>query len=510
MFPVIAADVVSPHADAVAVTIYRDRPMTTAVLAALGDNDTHGLALVVETRTVDVAAGRSRLRFEGVADGIVPQSAGVEGLPAAIIERDFDYDLLTPGTLVGRSVGQTVTLVRANRRTGRETRERAIVRAAPDGVVLDIGGRVEALGCGGDSERLVYDRAPPGLAARPTLSLAIDAPAAGRYAVRLSYLTVRMDWSADYVARLSADGRSLALTGWITLANRTATTFADAPTEVVAGHLARVPVDQPHADTPSLQTECWPGQTTHGGWPVPPPPPPPAPMMAVAMAAPPMAMRSMSVAARKIAIESQLGDYKLYTLAEPTTVAARQTKQVLFLDQPSVTFDKVYAHTIEDYEGRSAAAPVAADIVLRFDNTLAKGLGRPLPEGQIQLRQPQAIAGGKDLLLGASRVTRDTPVGEPFEIALGRATDVTVRPTLVRVVTLPDKSIERRFEVAIVNARSSAVSVEIRHARDGAEGFRVTAETDPHGLKAGDPVWRLTIPAKATHDLGYAVSLPTR
>ena len=34
-----------------------------------------------------------------------------------------------------------------------------------------------------------------------------------------------------------------------------------------------------------------------------------------------------------LAIQSELGDYKLYTLPEPTTVAARQTKQVAFLDQ---------------------------------------------------------------------------------------------------------------------------------------------------------------------------------
>ena len=64
--PAMAADVVSPKPDAVAVTIYRDRPMTTQALAALGDDDTHGLALVVETRTIDLPAGRSRLRFEGV------------------------------------------------------------------------------------------------------------------------------------------------------------------------------------------------------------------------------------------------------------------------------------------------------------------------------------------------------------------------------------------------------------------------------------------------------------
>src|SRR5271168_1393199 len=94
----LPAEVTSAKADATAITIYRDRPIRTEDLANLGDDDTHGLALIVETRTVNVPAGRSRLRFEGVADGIIPESAGVEGLPAAIVERDFDYDLLTPAT----------------------------------------------------------------------------------------------------------------------------------------------------------------------------------------------------------------------------------------------------------------------------------------------------------------------------------------------------------------------------------------------------------------------------
>ena len=508
--PAVAADVTSPKPDAVAVTIYRDRPMTTRALAALGDDDTHGLALVVETRTVTIPAGRSRLRFEGVADAIVPQSAGIEGLPSAIIERDFDYDLLTPATLVGRSVGETVTLARTDRRTGKETRERAVIRAAPDGVVLEVGGRIEALGCGGDSERLIYDRAPPGLAARPTLSLMINAPRAGRYDLRLSYLTVRMDWSADYVARLSPDGRTLALTGWITLANRTATAFADAPAEVVAGHLARVPVDIPSADTPTLETNCWPGQTTHAGWPPPlaqPGPPPPAPpMVALAIPAPVMQMRSVTVTARKMAIESQLGDYKLYTLAEPTTVAARQTKQVLFLDQPSVRFDKVYARTIEDYQGRRPAGPVSAAVVLRLTNTLGQGLGRPLPEGEVQLRQPQAIAGGKEVLLGAARVTRDIPVGEPFEIALGRASDVTITARAVAGDAAPPGRQRQSWEILAANARAAPVTVEIRHDRADRGDFAVAAESDAHGLKAGDPVWRLTVPARSARTLTYAVS----
>ena len=483
--------------------------MRTAELTQLGDNDTDGLALVVEDRDVDLPAGRSRLRFEGVADGIVPQSAGIDGLPAAVVERNFDYDLLTPASLVAASVGQDVQVVRTNRKTGRETRDSAVVRSGPDGVVLEVGGRFEALGCGGEAERLVFDRAPPGLSARPTLSLAVDAPAAGHYGVRLSYLTVRMDWTADYIARVAPDGKSLALTGWITLANRTATAFENAPTEVVAGNLARVPVEIPRGARLARRPECWPMQTTHAGWfspAPPPPPPPPPPLYAMAMAAP--AARAFAI--QKVAIESQLGDYKLYTLAEPTTVAARQTKQVLFLDQPAVKFDAVYGYTVEPSDTSPDApavdpAPRPADIVLRLRNSAADGLGRPLPAGQVQLRQSQAIAGGQELLVGEPALDRDVPVGEPFELRLGQASDVTLAERLTVNQSRPGGRIRQSFEVLAANAKTQPVTVEIRHDRAGANGFAVTAESVRHGDKAGDPLWRLTIPPGGDQTLTYTV-----
>jgi hypothetical protein len=510
--PATAGDVISPAPGAVAVTIYRDRPMSTAELARLGDDDTDGLALVVETRDVDVPAGRSRLRFEGVADGIIPESAGVDGLPPRIIERNFDYDLLTPGALIGGSVGERVQVVRTNRKTGRETRQDAIIRSGPDGVVLEAAGRLEALGCGGEAERLVFDHVPPGLAPRPTLSLAIAAPTAGHYRVRLSYLTVRMDWTADYIARLAPDGKTLALSGWITLANRTGDSFENAPTEVVAGYLARVPVDLPSPRTPQRDTHCWPAETTHAGWPVARARLMQARSFAAAAPAPQSAysLNEVVVTAQKRAIESQLGDYKLYTLAEPTTVAARQTKQVLFLDQPAVKFDTVYAHTVEDPGGSPEdpgpePAPKPADVVLRLRNTAAQGLGRPLPAGSVQLRQPQAIGGGRELLLGEPRLDRDVPVGEPFELRLGRASDVTLTERLASAQPRPGGRLRQTWDILAANAKAAPAVVEIRHDRAGANGFRVTAETTPHGEKAGDPLWRLTLPPGAERTLTYTV-----
>jgi hypothetical protein len=501
-----AADVVSRAPDGVEVTIYRDRPVRTADLADMDQDDPSGLAMITETRTVDLPAGRTRVRFEGVADGIVPQSASVEGLPAAVVERNFDYDLLSPGALIAALVGQPVKVVRTNPKTGKEESETATLRSGPDGVVLQTARGVEALKCSGGPERLVFDHAPEGLADRPTLSVLADVTRPGRYQVRVSYLTVRLDWSADYIARVSPDGTSLALTGWITLANRTAVSFKDAPTAVVAGHLARVPLDLPDIAAKDVQLNCWPMQTTHSGWPQPVPPPPP-PMMAPAAVYDLVVTaesRSARVQGAPIRVQqSELGDYKLYTLAEPTTVAARQTKQVQFLEQPKVRFDTVYVHRVDAWNG-DAPDPdqrQPTTITLRLENKTANGLGQSLPAGNVSVR----LQGGAGEFYAGEYGVRDVPVGEPFEIETGQAANVFVQERVVSDTAAGDR---RRItmEVTAFNRKTAPATVEIRHAGGFLQGFKVTAESAAHGTKAGDPIWRLPLAAGAQTTLTYTVS----
>src|SRR6202008_1670908 len=157
---------------------------------------------VVETRTVDLPAGPSTVQFRGVASTIVPDSAQIAGLPKGGLEGDLDYDLLSPGSLLEHSVGKQVHLVRTDPKTGKESVETAVVRAASGGAILDAGGKFEALHCGGPPERLVFDEIPQGLTGTPTLSVRTSVPEAGRYTIRLAYIAMRMNWSADYVARV--------------------------------------------------------------------------------------------------------------------------------------------------------------------------------------------------------------------------------------------------------------------------------------------------------------------
>lgn len=500
-----ADTIASPKPDKVAVTLYRggDGPFQTLDTWQREEAMAKGLIQVTETRTVFLPAGRHTLRFDGVADALIPQSATVEGLPGTLVERNYDYALLSPGTLVERSLGQTVKVVRTNRRTGRRTEEAATLRQGPEGVVLQTAGGVEALGCSGGTEALVFDTVPAGLSDKPALSTMVDVAVPTQATLTLSYLAIGVNWQADYVARIHPNGRTLDLTGWLTLVNASGTSFADAPTQAVAGRLSRVEVDVKRGEARPIARNCWPMDTTHRGRRLVHPEPPAAPAMMMAPA--PMMEGGLQevvvTGKRKLAEQSDVGDYKLYTLPEPVTVAARQTKQVAFLDQKDVAFQRLYVVQLDpwsDYD--ETDDPPAATVVLRLDNKPADGLGKPLPSGALAVFE---TAGGRPAFAG-EQAMRDVPVGQPFDLAIGEAMDVRVRPRLVAEQDRRQDRVRRVYEVDLVNAKTVPIVAEVRMATNR-QGFKVVAEPMAHDMRDGAAAWRVTLPANGRKTLRLVV-----
>ena len=493
------ADIVSPAPDSVRVTLYGNLAASSTYEEEESDTDetqTGGLVMVSETRTIDLPAGTSRIVFLGVADAIVPQTAGIEGLPAAIIESNFDYDLLTPGAVIARSHGERVRLVRTDSATGRMTDREAILRSGPEGVVLEIDGKIEALDCSGLSEKLIFPRVPPGLADEPRLSMTVRADRPGRHTVQLNYLALGMDWSADYIARIAPDGESLDLTGWITLVNRSGTTFANTPAEVIAGQLARDEEEtQPPGPTQlNESTSCWPiGQfariieqrmfkrANEGLM-----------RSAVFGSADQYDLSEVVVTGSRVPFEAQmreLGDYKLYAVPEPTTIAARQSKQVSFLSQSHVPFTRIYMFKVDEnsISDKNDFEPKRATTLLRLQNKESDGLGRPLPRGIVSVME--AGAGGA-MLAGQDRLD-DTPVGLPIELELGTAMDVWIEPRITEERTIEgDDHDEERIsvEVRLGNDKPVPITLEYRQPAYG-EGFRIVRESRSHSLKEGDVRW---------------------
>lgn len=509
-------EVVSPRAERTAVVIYRDRPVDTADLLERSNDsgerlDQEGLALIVETRTLDLPAGEAVIRLRGVATGIVPQTATLDGLPARVIERNTDFDLLSPGSLLQRSVGEVVRVVRTNPATGEQVEKAAVIRSGPTGTVLEIDGRLEALNCSGLTDRILFDRVPEGLSDQPVLSIRTRAETAGRHTVTLAYLATGLQWSADYVARLNPDGRSLALTGWITLANFGGTGFADAPVQVVAGNLNRdgdtVPVEATEvARTPN----CWPMDTTTG-----------SPRLVTVSREELIGNRQgvvvdylatlpaesdideVVVTGSRIVRLGDLGDYKIYTLPEPTDVNARQTKQVRFLEQGDVRFTRTYATMVFAGDDDEVVQP---GLLLRLRNEEGMGLGLPLPGGGVSLMETQA---GRTVFAGQARF-EDKGVGLPVELFFGEAMDLRVEQETVAEETLGRRDDYDRMRASLAitvrNDKPQPVEIEIRPGESNHRGFRIVRSSARSVLAPGGyPIWRLRIPAGGSQVLTYTI-----
>jgi hypothetical protein len=483
------ADAAASMPSDLAVTVYRapSRDTGSINLDALG-----GFALVSETRTVHLPAGVSRLRFDGVADGIEPASAIVTGLAEGVIEKNREGKLLSPSALLDAAVGKPVTLLRTDKKTGKSSRiDGTLVSDAEGGVVFQSAEGVEALRCSGLPESFSFSAATD-LAATPSLSVLVRTPQAVTKTVTLSYLARGFDWSADYVATLSADGKTLDLGAWVTLANGNGAGFPQAHTQVVAGRVNRESGEVEPVDIGGpILARCWPrGSTSDSPEDLQFKRAQPADaagagvetVVARAQAFAPMALRSMMVA--KKVEEEQLGDLKLYRVPDRTTVAARQSKQVRLLDRARVPVVTVYD---ADLGWGTDAASGPARRLLRTINSTANHLGLPLPSGRIAVFTTHR---GERLLEHESGM-RDLAVDEEVEINMGESPDIRVESTQVKEVT----------QVDISNARAEPVEFELRLQLPA--GARVARADHPVGTKNGRPIFRLTIPANETLTVHY-------
>lgn len=502
--PALAAPpvIVSNSPDKVAVTLYRDpdRSIDTAINRA----NPSAFALIAETRTIDLPPGEVVVRFEGVAGGIVPQSAILFGTDPR--ERNRDAALLSQKGLVDGFTGQQVILKRTDPATGKVTEEMATIHSAADRLVLSTPRGIEAVYCSGLMQTLIYPGVPAGLSAKPVLSMTTKDQPGGKVTVTLAYIATGFDWDATYVGTLSDDGKSMELLSWLTMASGDETSFVDATTSAVAGKINRSADTRDNTGQRIRQeaswlnktSQCWPsGKTTDGLNRPPPPPPPMAAPMAVGFAD--MAADEVVVTAARSemkmrgglavqAVQEALGDLKLYRIPIPVTVAARSQKQVAFMLKEKVRGQLIYRAKVEGEE------PDGPELLFRFRNRKQDGLGEPLPSGKGAFFQEGPMG---RMLIGESSIA-DKAVDEEVEFVLHEANDVTFETT--------DDGGENvtQHTVTIRNANPQPVRIEIEFPVAGPYVFSGL----PRGLiaKPGKRVWAMTLPANGTRVFKYGTS----
>lgn len=497
--PAVAQPMVtSPAPEQVSVSVYRDPYRPGGRISTYWPT---GFALITETRTIEIPAGDAIIRFEGVADSILSESAIVTGLPGGVSQKNRDAAVLSPAALIEFALGKAVNVRRTDRATGTVREEEAIVRAGPGGgIVIQSAAGIEALRCSGLPEALTFDRVPPGLSDKPVLSVATVSREPVRATVTLSYLAGGFDWNADYIAQIAPDGRTMDLFAWATLANATGQSFVQAETNTIAGRLNRRSGNSsPRPPVTLLELGCWPMGTTSDvsdpeDYPPPyippPPPPPPSPPP------PPVAFAPQSIVvtgSRMRAVQEELGDLKLYRIPEPVTVAARSQKQVAMIDQLAVPIERLLEFRIDATMHQTENE---ARRLIRTRNDKASNLGLPLPSGKIAFFQQ---GGDRPFLAGRGQLD-DHAVGEEVEISTGTSSDVQLTATITKI----DKKGRAAHRMELSNASGQPQRVEVRLY--DVQGARLVRPSRKLGRKDGVPVWEVTLPANGRAELTYTIA----
>jgi len=429
------------------------------------------LALVKDLRQVALEPGENRLAWRNVSVKIRPETALLSEtsgqVPFTLLEQNFDYDLLTPESLLKKYLGRRVQVIRTND-AGERTLEEATVLAASEGAVLRYADRIET----GVVGHLAYPDVPANLRDQPTLVLHLDAPGAGEGAFELSYLTGGLSWKADYVADLAPEGAKMDLNGWVTLTNESGIAYRQARVQLVAGEVHRVEGPMP---------------------------------------APPM-MRGM-VMAEQAAMpqEEALEEYHLYTLPRPTDVQDNQTKQVALLSAPGVAVTRELVvrgqpHTYRA-QGPDGWTKLKVASMLSFVNE-GGSLGIPLPAGVVRVYAKDSR--GNAQFVGEDRIDH-TPKGESLTLKLGESFDVTARRKQTSFkklggTTAYDYAFEAGFELELKNAKSEPVSVKVVEEIPG--DWTIVRESQPHTKEAAGLVsWQLAVPAAGSATLTWQAQI---
>lgn len=433
------------------------------------------LALVKDQRKVQLGSGQTALAFRDVSAGMRPETALLRSLTSpgklSVIEQNFDFDLLTPGKLLEKYVGRTVSVVRTNPANGDDTTEQALVLSANEGVVLKIGNRIET----GMPGRIVYSDVPDNLRDRPTLVMSLNNSGAAQQEVELSYLTGGLAWKADYVAELNAADDKLDLSGWVTLTNTSGATYRNAKLQLVAGDVNQVQDEMRFRDGLVLERKV--------------------------MAAPASQMA-----------EESLMEYHLYTLDRPTTIAENQTKQVSLLTASAIPARKELLLRGANYYYHSSYGDLGQKmkvaVFVEFDNKEASHLGMPLPKGIIRVYKKDTA--GNAQFVGEDSIDH-TPKNEKVRIKLGESFDVTADKKQTDFKALPNPAkgnsmYESAFEIVLKNAKKDAVVVKVQEPIPG--DWKMLSASHKHEKAASNTaVWNISVPAEGSVKLSYRVQV---
>jgi hypothetical protein len=399
-------------------------------------------AVVRDTVPLDLQSGVNTVRYAGATAQVEPDSvilrdpAGKHSLQ--ILEQNYRNDPVSQELLLSLFEGKTIGFEKIRMKDNTQTPEiiqGKIIRSgfvpggSPEQPIIEVNGKLQ-FSLPGEPR---FPDLGDDTVLKPAFNWLLQSDKPGKFDAEVGYVTGGFDWSASYNLVSPEKGDFVDLVGWITMNNQSGKTFENAKIKLMAGDVNKIQ--------------------------------PPQRVLRMNFAS------SMAEAAptAPAVTEKAFDEFHLYSIARPTTLHNRETKQVEF-----VHAEKMFAPTIYVYDGASdyrfygglnydqgygQSGNKKILVQREFVNAETNQLGIALPAGK--LRFYRRDSDGQLQFVGENTIDH-TPRNETVRVTTGNSFDLVGerKQTNFRVNTA-DKWIDESFEIKLRNRKKDA-PVEIR------------------------------------------------
>jgi hypothetical protein len=398
-------------------------------------------AVVRDTVPLDLKSGVNNVRYADATARVEPDSVILRD-PAAkhslqIWEQNYRNDPVTQELLLSLFEGKTIDFQTFRMKDNTQVREIIPGKIIRSGYVPGGGSEQPIIEVNGKLQ-FTLPGTPlfPGLGddtvLKPTLNWLLQSDKPGKFDAEVSYITGGFTWEADYNLVSPEKGDTVDLIGWVTMNNQSGKTFRDAKIKLMAGDVNKI---QPQ-NYGMMRTK--------------------------------LAMYEAPAAAPAVT-EKAFDEFHLYTLARPTTLLDRETKQVEFVRATEVKAGTIYLYdgalnyrfygALNNDRGFGTECNKKIRVMREFVNAETNHLGMALPKGK--LRFYRRDADGQMEFVGEDMIDH-TPRNETIRVTTGNAFDLVGerKQTNFRVDT-GDKWLDESFEIKLRNRKQETVEFRV-------------------------------------------------
>jgi hypothetical protein len=340
-----------------------------------------GYAIVTKAKKVEFERGLNEVELENLPDQIYPSTVSLKKISTShsLLEQEFIRGHLNGANIIKNNIGNDVEI--SQKAGDRTVYYRGTLLGNSGGLLLKDNDDLKIISDYAsitflDQEGDLINQAKSRIVWNIASENDIDE------IIEYSFKTGGISWNTEYDLHLGEQGKA-SFSSWANIINNTRISAENAEIKLVAGDIGRSDRAEPMAKTYMA--------SARGG-----------------MADEAMEMQSIGVS------NESFSDFQMYRLGRPVGFSPNSIKKImLYSGSDSVAYEKEYVFP-------SGHGKRAVESYVKFKNSEANGLGKPLPSGKYKIFEKS----GDDFELAGEADFKHASTGDEIKLKIGDAFDL--------------------------------------------------------------------------------------